>query len=306
MSAQSRRWCFTSFDVPDPSTVEEGDDAGELVQFDSLPGIKYLAWQLELSPSGRIHQQGYLITDIPRRLSWFQKEFDTVHWEPARGSHDECVAYVTKEDTRVSGPFIEGVPPPGQGARTDIHEVAAYVMANPNLQAVASAHPVAIIRYPSGIKTLIQTQQRGERGAVTVHVLTGASGLGKSSWPIWLHKDMSSVYILQDETATWWPDYKGEKVILIDDFVGKIPFPTLLRILDRFPFSCPQKGTSTWLQATEIWITSNTIFEMWMMDFYPKDLYRREALERRIHHIYHLPTTPPPGFLTPQERYGDI
>lgn len=296
---------FTSFDIPNPETVEEGEDAAELVEFDDIPKCVFLAYQIELSASGRYHQQGYLAMSCPTRIAAFKKQFPTVHWEVAKGTHDECLAYVTKEDTRVAGPFVYGQPPVGQGARSDIYEVAEYVRKNPNLDAVAQVHPVAVLRYPQGLRTLIGCMMPRVRDSVTVNVITGPAGHGKTSWPMWLHTaDSTPPYILQDQTATWWLEYSGEKVVIIDDFEGKIPFGTLLRLLDRFPFSCPIKGGSIPLQATEIWITSNTDVDQWMDLFYPKNMHQKEALMRRLTNKYRLPAHPPPGWLTITQRYG--
>ena len=62
------------------------------------------------------------------------------------GTHEQAVKYVTKLDTRVSGPFEFGTPAPGQGYRTDITKVI-----NVPISQAAKDYPEVFFKYSRGI-----------------------------------------------------------------------------------------------------------------------------------------------------------
>lgn len=64
-----------------------------------------------------------------------------VHLEPARGTHQQCVDYVSKEDTRVRGPFKFGTDKGvGQGKRSDLDVVKEQIDGGASLRTIARNH----------------------------------------------------------------------------------------------------------------------------------------------------------------------
>ena len=76
----------------------------------SLLVVKALWYQEEIGESGTHHFQGYMELTAPRTLSSIKSldGFETAHLEPRRGSRDQAIAYSTKADTRVCGPYLWG------------------------------------------------------------------------------------------------------------------------------------------------------------------------------------------------------
>jgi Putative viral replication protein len=102
---QSSRFVFTDFPPP-PVSMEAIDYFSEDVVF--------CAYQYELCPrTGRVHIQGY--AKFKSRNTTVKKVQEAccagrkAHVEKARGTDEEAVAYCSKEDTRVAGPFTYGV-----------------------------------------------------------------------------------------------------------------------------------------------------------------------------------------------------
>ncbi len=114
-------------------------------------------------------------------------------------------------------------------------------------------------------------------------VLWGRTGVGKSYWARrGLHGLLGDVYVLpyQREGGVWWDGYRGERILLLDDFdPGKMPILQLLRVLDSYKFTGMVKGDTVTADWTEVIITNNIPPSRW----YPKASFERhQALERRL------------------------
>lgn len=75
-------------------------------------GVKYAIWQLEVGENGTPHLQGYLELANGKSMS-------AVHAIPGlaraalferKGSAQQAIAYCSKEDSRVDGPWTFGTP----------------------------------------------------------------------------------------------------------------------------------------------------------------------------------------------------
>lgn len=101
------------------------------------------------------------------------------------------------------------------------------------------------------------------------------------------------------EDREWHDNYRCNRVVIIDDFRGSLPFNTLLRYLDRYPVSLPVRGRAPRpFMATHIYITSH---------MHPRDVYSSEKIQeaieqllRRISEIWHYEKTPI-GFIRTKE-----
>lgn len=87
--------------------------------------LRYICFQLECGEAGNIHEQGYC--QFSTRKSFKQAKdliqdlFPDAHIEKAKGSAQQCKEYCTKEDTRIEGPYEQGLMM-SAGKRSDIKE----------------------------------------------------------------------------------------------------------------------------------------------------------------------------------------
>lgn len=84
----------------------------------------------------------------------------------------------------------------------------------------------------------------------------GRPGTGKSRyvWDMW----GDDLYSLFSQKPLWFDGYRGEKVLLIEEFeYDGISREMLLKLLDIYPLQVPVKGGSVWAQWTKIYITGN-------------------------------------------------
>lgn len=68
----------------------------------------FCAWQVEQGEMGTIHLQGWCYFKSPKSFQYMKKLNGDAHWEIQRGSNDQAYAYVTKEESRLRGPFEYG------------------------------------------------------------------------------------------------------------------------------------------------------------------------------------------------------
>lgn len=86
-------------------------------------------------------------------------------------------------------------------------------------------------------------------------------------------------YYVKASYNTWWDGYRGEPVVIIDEFTGQWPIAYLLLVLDRYPMTIEVKGATTKLAARAFMITSNIPPAEWYIN---ASLEQKAALERRI------------------------
>lgn len=123
----------------------------------------------------------------------------------------------------------------------------------------------------------------GTDWAVRTVVLWGDTGVGKSYWARrGGHGLDGGVFVLpyQRDGGVWWDGYRGERVLLLDDFdPKKMPLLQLLRVLDSYEYTGMVKGSVVRADWLEVIITNNAHPSTW----YPKASYERmRALKRRL------------------------
>lgn len=253
---------------------------------DKYPGLRYLVYQKEKCPeTGKEHYQLYCEFEKTVRYACVKKMVndDTAHIEIPKGDAASNKKYCTKEESRIDGPWEFGKPVK-QGQRTDLEELAEQVVdiKKPFVDTMLD-NPTMTIRYPRGMQTLrtaALTKAGMQQRDVEVIVIIGDPGSGKTR-TIWDSHKPEEIYSLTCTTqSVWFDHYDGQKVLLIDDYKGWIPYTFLLNMLDRYPLKVPVKGSHVAALWTKVYITSNYEIETW---YAPG--FNMEALHRRIKEV---------------------
>lgn len=282
-------------------TIYPDEELTGLDQFErslrGVPSFRGLCHQLEQCPStGRIHLQGYVEFAKPQRQSALKKLHATAHWEPAKGTRKQCVAYCTKDETR----YAEGVCDPvltevvTQGKRNDLLEVTQGITRGEiTRDHLFTDRPDLVCKYAKGLNELFNWRARQERMGdreLTVEILHGDAGVGKTRFAYNSTKP-DDVFILNKSNSgnLWWDNYEGQRTLVIDDFYGWVEHSVILRILDRYPFRLEIKGSTTWANWTRVYITSNRHPSTWYSKSFP--WAEDGALQRRINYIFECKQT---------------
>jgi hypothetical protein len=226
------------------------------------PECRYMVVGVELSDSNTPHLQCYF--QLARRLSFntIQKQFRRAHIEPARGTAKENYQYCTK-----GGDYWEYGELKTPGRRTDLALVADLAK-DPDrslLDIVEDSSLSLPIQSFKILKELKEIYEQKKRNVPYVIWLFGRSGSGKTSSA---YDALPDAYFKTPGSLKWWPNYKGEQDIIIDDFrPNSGDFIRLLSILDRYPCQVEYKGGMKQFYGDFIIITSprsvESTFSQW-------------------------------------------
>lgn len=244
--------------------------------------MHYQIHQKERCPeTQKLHWQGFVKfkTQTSFRRAQVLLGDPTCHIEPAR-NNSASIAYCSKNDTRVEGPFEFGDRSQvmGQGHRSDLDVVKTKLDLGMSPMDISKEHFPSWVRYHRSFELYSTLKVRPRDFKSFVIVLTGPTGVGKTKW-FW--DNFPGGYALSRGTNSniWWDGYNNNFAVILDDYYGWLPWDTLLRLLDRYPFRIEYKGGSREFVSRVICITSNVSYENWYPSVGPDKL---PALLRRI------------------------
>lgn len=236
--------------------------------------IAYAMYQLESGLSGTNHIQGYLEFSSPKTLKQLKNMFPTGHIECRKGTQQQAIAYCSKVETRIDGPFEHGLKKE-QGHRTDLANVAFGIQESKNTIAeIAMEFPTQFLKYHGGIAKLITLTMKPRSEPPKVWWIHGDTGTGKSKF---VSLQEGSKY-WKPLPSRWWDGYAQEEIIILDDLRKDcMKYHELLRLLDRYPLKGETKGGWIEINSGKIMITSC---------FSPQDFYNgREDIAQLLRRI---------------------
>lgn len=249
---KQRRWVFTL-----------NNPEGQL-DF-STSGVRLAVWQLEIGDNGTPHFQGYINFLGSQRMSGVKKAVGgEPHVEAARGTHAECVAYCTKTETRVEGPWyypdeaaVTGWC--GTGTRSDLAAACQMVIDG---KPETEIEPVTFALHYRGLRALHAVHHPPpRRDKVRVLCIHGPPGIGKTTA---VYNRAPSVFAIPlDKDALWFDGYCGQEAVLLDDYAGQLSISTFNRICDPFPYNAPVKGGFVAARWTTVYILCNAEPPAW-------------------------------------------
>lgn len=252
-------------------------------------GVRYAVIQEERAPeTGRLHVQGYLELGSPRGMSFVKDVLctPTAHVEARKGSREAAREYCMKEESRIAGPVEVGEwAAGGQGVRSDLQAVKAYIDANPlctdvdlmeNFFDLSAKHLTYFRKYAAA-----KAPKRVE--APEVYVFYGAAGTGKSRLA---HEMAPDAYV--KPPGKWWDGYDGQADVICDDFYGTahMAYAEFLKVCDRYRHTVEVKGGTVHLDNVKrIFFTSNLSPALW---YNLEREWNSEAFSRRLHAVKHF------------------
>lgn len=249
--AQSSGWCFTINNAVKSLEWREASEG-----FLDMPRqALYLVYQVEEAPStGAVHVQGYVYLTSKRTLAFVKDLFpDSPHWERARGTPAQNIAYCTKEP-RLAGPWEQG-DRPAPGKSKPLAAAVELIKEGKGLRAVAEEYPAMIVLHSRGLQALQIHCLPPVIPWRTIEVTWywGRTGVGKTRR---CYEEHPGLYCVRGD-GQWWDGYLDQECILFDEFYGQVKCSDMLRWLDGYPCALPVKGGFTEARWTKVYITSN-------------------------------------------------
>lgn len=271
---QTPNWVFT-LNNPDKCPPEQQPSAWR---------FKFLAYQKERGDSGTEHLQGYVIFNRKYSLNQVRKEFCNVaHWEVRKGSHEQALAYCTKEESRIGSPVIVG-DQPEPGKRSDLLEVQQMLDSGCTIAELSREHFASFVKYGNGFREYKRLNAIKRNWKTEVTILYGDTGTGKTATIEQAYPASDNVYWFAHQlNGKWWDGYEGQETVVLDEFYGWLQHSFMLRAMDRYQLDAEIKGGFTNFAPKRMFITSNK---------HPKQWYKEKCdwpqFERRVENIIHL------------------
>jgi hypothetical protein len=271
--ASSKRWSFT---VNNPGEYRPNWDP---------TAMDFLVFQIERGESGTPHIQGYVRFRNCKKLDAAKNAIvcREAHMDISRGDEASNIAYCTKAEGRIAGPWTFGTAKPEagrKGARNDLTQVAEAAKTM-TLRQLAVEYPAQVLKYSTHIQKfqeLIKAPVPVQR-PVFVHVLWGATGVGKSH-RIRMNYPPADLYVISGHGRDPWGQYEGERTVAFEEFDwSQWPIDDMKRLLDKWQVRLDARYTDKLARYTVVFITANTNPAGWYCMNGEPD---RQAFFRRI------------------------
>ena len=238
-----------------------------------FPGIAYWCMCDEIGEQGTPHTHVYLATRNSVMFETVHKRFFGAHIEQAKGSHQENRDYIRKDgkwaedakhETNLSDTFEEwGELPPDRSAReSQSEQIMEMVNAGHSNAEILSEIPGAYnkLNYiEQARQTLLEAKYRDTWRNLEVTYIWGETGSGKTRNVMETY-GYSNVYRVTDY-AHPFDSYKGQDVILFDEFRSSLPLSAMLTYLDGYPIELPCRYANKVACFTKVYLISNIPLE---------------------------------------------
>lgn len=223
----------------------------------------------EVGAEGTRHTHLYIYSPNAIMFSTLQQRFHGAHIEIARGRHQENRDYIRKEgrwlddakhETNLPETFEEsGVVPPERDRRETVsEEILEMIRDGADNAEILAQYPSAMNRLhhiDAARQTLLGEKYRRQWRDLDVTYLWGGTGVGKTR-SIMEQYGYENVYRVTDYDHPF-DDYKGEKVILFEEFRSSLKIADMLKYLDGYPRMLPCRYGNKVARFETVYIVSN-------------------------------------------------
>ncbi len=293
----SRSW-FAVFNNPSAHGYpgEPGEVCGQLMaEWVDGSSTRSGAWAYCVSADGLHHVHMVLEDKKLMRWSAVKKSYAAgMHFKATRGTKEQAEDYIYKrggfgeKGEEVLAVCTHGEIRGHQGARNDIRAMYDLVKAGCSDFEIVEENPAYLMHLDriAACREMLRYEEFKDRRRLDMHVefWFGAPGTGKTSGILDRYGD-SHVYVISDYRHPW-DNYRGEDVVLFDDFdCARVDISLLLRWLDIYPLQLPCRYNNKTACYTKVFFTSNIPPDGHYQYVQREQPSMWEALCRRIHAV---------------------
>ena len=264
-----------------------------------FPGLEYWCMCDETGEQGTYHTHLYMAFRNSVMFDTVRSKFYGAHIEPAKGKHRENRDYIRKEgkwlddakhETNHPETFEEWGELPADKSRSEsqAEQIMQMVMEGKTNAQILREMPTAYskINYiEQARQTLLQEQHENEWRNLSVTYIWGETGAGKTRSIMELY-DYANVYRVMDY-AHPFDSYKGQDVILFDEFRSQLPLSAMLGYLDGYPVELPCRYANKQARFTKVFLVSNIPLEQQYPSVQIEKPGDWAAFRRRIQVVQH-------------------
>lgn len=207
---------------------------------------RYCIWQKEKCPTtGNDHYQVFMkfFTGVSQKHIK-QIWGSSCHILTCEASDTKNIEYASKEETRIAGPWEYGENC-NERERCDLKEIKNDIMKGLTVDKLTIENPEIYHQYGRTLNRIetIALRKKYRNWMTECDWYYGPTGTDKSKAAFDMDNfNPDTHYVVSVEDSGFWNGYTGQETIIIDDFRGEIPYATLLKLIDRYPFYVKIKG----------------------------------------------------------------
>lgn len=291
----ARTSAYRKYQLTINNPIEKGfshDDLKSIIA--TFTSCIYWCMADELGEKETPHTHVYLAFRNAVEFTTIQERFYGAHIENAKGTHKENRDYILKEGkwlndskhgTSISGTFEESgeLPEEISAKQKQSEHVLEMIKAGASDIEIINEHPYQM----NHIKNIDLTRQKLLENDfkdvfrnLNVIYIWGKAGVGKTRSIMERH-GYRSVFRVTDYKHPF-DSYKGQPVILFDEFRSSLPITDMLNYLDGYPLELPCRYSNKVACYDQVYIVSNIPLEAQYPNIQQEEPETWQAFIRRI------------------------
>ena len=265
-----------------------------------FPGVLYWCMCDEVGEQGTPHTHVYAVFKNCVMFDTLHKQFYGVHIEQANGSNRENRDYVRKEgkwlddakhETNLSDTFEEWgeLPPDRSRQETQAEKIMQMVRDGKSNAEILDECPTAyskLNQIEQARQTLLAERYKNEFRKLEVTYIWGETGAGKTRSVMEAY-GYANVYRVTDY-AHPFDSYKGQDVIVFEEFRSSLPVVDMLVYLDGYPTELPCRYANKTACYTKVFLVTNIAFDKQYPNVQLDNPETWNAFRRRIHYVQRM------------------
>jgi len=303
MANQFRNYILT---INNPTQTDE-----EFVEYlKGIEHLKYFVFQREKGEQKETpHFQLYIEFNMGKRFANMKELFPTAHIEQRRGTKDQARKYCMKDDaTRVSGPHEYGVFAE-ERERTDLTDIIELIHAGATDSEIKQLFPSQFFRYYKNIQFMrqqyLEEKFKNTFRGLEVTYIHGSAGVGKTKFVMEKY-GYENVFRITNYERGMFDAYKGQDVIIFEEFRSSLKVEEMLNLLDGYPLQLPCRYNDKTACYTKVYLITNIAFDEQYKNIQHEQPKTWQAFKRRVHNIIDFDKKAVPAGMTIIEDDGDL
>lgn len=269
-NTKSRKWLLT-FNNPLEHNCSHDEIKNILLLF---KGCSYWCMCDEIGGKQKTyHTHLFIYAPNPIRFQTVKNRFPSAHIDFCRGTCEDNRNYVRKEgkykdtnkaETNLRDTFEElcDMPIEQQGKRNDLETLYSWIkegLSDFEILEENPAHMLDIDKVQRCREIIRYEQFKKTFRKLDVCYQFGKTGAGKSS-SVMNHFGYENVYRITDKRHPW-DNYKGQDVVIFEEFRSTFPIEDMLNFLDGYPLDLPCRYNNKVACYTKVFFCTNIPLE---------------------------------------------
>lgn len=295
---RSRKWQITI-----NSPIEKGLNHETIKEkIEKFSSVEYWVMSDEIGETGTYHTHLYIALECASKFSTVKKRFDIAHIEMAQGTSQQNRDYIFKEgkwskdkkkETNLKDTHEENgiMPIERPGTRNDLNDLYDMIkqgMTNYDILEQEPKYMLSVDKIERCRQIIRENNYKNTFRELETLYIHGETGTGKTR-SVMEKYGYENCYRITDYKNPF-DSYKGQDVIIFEEFRSSIPITDMLNYLDGYPLELPCRYSNKIACYTKIYLISNLKIYQQYINIQEEYQETWQAFLRRIKEIKEYPS----------------